>query len=89
MSMAEMLPIDPTPSSNQALNFRSVVLKLSALGVRMPLQRCESDCATICDAEGRDVFTVDANGNRPDEEAEQIAVILMDALNNSRAMGVL
>ncbi|MBD9390162.1 hypothetical protein IB237_23455 [Agrobacterium sp. AGB01] len=80
--MADLFTLAPPATS-------SLSLKLSALGVILPLQRCESDCATICDADGRDVFTVDANGNRPDEEAEQIAVTLMAAINSASAMGVL
>jgi hypothetical protein len=54
---------------------------LIALGFKLPLRQDAIDPCTVADAEGHDIFTVDANGERPDEQAEAIAKALIELIN--------
>jgi hypothetical protein len=49
--------------------------------VRLPLSLSRECPATIVDADGRDVATIDINRERPDPEAIKIALWLMMAVN--------
>lgn len=54
---------------------------LARLDIRMPLRHDTTYCGTIVDADGKMVFVIDVHGERPDEEVEDIAALLLLALN--------
>jgi hypothetical protein len=54
---------------------------LAARNVQLPLRLSEEDLGVVLDADGRDVFTVDSNGERPDAEVEMIAEWIVVAVN--------
>lgn len=54
---------------------------LSANDVRLPLRLSEEDAGVVLDADGRDVLTVDVNGERPDDQATSIARLLVVLVN--------
>lgn len=49
--------------------------------IRLPLAVSNDHVGVVIDADGNEVFTVDTNGERPDEEAASIAVLLVDVVN--------
>lgn len=54
---------------------------LTRLDIRMPLRHDTTHCGTIVDADGNMVFVIDIHGERQDEEVEDIAALLLLALN--------
>lgn len=54
---------------------------LLAARVRLPLRISPECSATIIDADGRDVATIDMNRERPDAEAVQITLWIILAVN--------
>lgn len=54
---------------------------LLAANARLPFSISKECPATIIDAEGRDVATIDINRERPDAEAIRIALWLVLAVN--------
>jgi hypothetical protein len=57
------------------------VERLRQLSVKLPLRPSEEDTGVILDADGIDVLTVDSNGERSDEEAQIIALMIVLAVN--------
>lgn len=58
-------------------------LAFSAHDVKLPLRRTAECDATLVDADGRDVLTVDVNTMRPDSDVEAIVQLLMNIINSS------
>lgn len=58
-----------------------ITAQLASCAISLPLRQADDDAPTIVDASGVDVFTVDVNRDRPDDEAEGIALFLMNAIN--------
>ena len=54
---------------------------VSLADVRLPLHLSEEDTGVVLDADGRDVFTVDVNSERPDDQVEAIALWIVCAVN--------
>jgi hypothetical protein len=50
--------------------------------VRLPLRLSDEDLGVILDADGRDVITVDTNGERPDDQVIAIADLIVRAIND-------
>ncbi|MCJ7996656.1 hypothetical protein J5N58_06785 [Rhizobium cremeum] len=61
----------------------NIVLAFSAHDVTLPLRRCAECSATLVDADGRDILTIDVNAARPDSDVEAIALLLMNIVNSS------
>lgn len=57
------------------------VAELAALDVTLPLSPSEQDLGVVLDAEGRDVVTVDVNGEAPDDQVAAIALWIACAVN--------
>lgn len=49
--------------------------------VRLPLRLSEEDLGVALDADGRDVLTVDVNGERPNDQVEAICLAIVDVIN--------
>lgn len=64
-----------------------VFAAFSANDVRLPLSPSAVDIGVILDADGNEVFTVDVNGERPDEETSSIAELLVDLVNTVAGFG--
>jgi hypothetical protein len=54
---------------------------LAATNVKLPVQLSETDVGVILDTEGRDVLTVDSENQRDDAETEEIASLIVVAIN--------
>ena len=63
------------------------VALLAERNVKLPLRLSEEDLGVVLDAKGRDVFTVDSNGERPDDEVEMIAGWIVLAANTCGGFG--
>ncbi|UFX01115.1 hypothetical protein SmedWSM1115_15105 [Sinorhizobium medicae WSM1115] len=51
--------------------------------VELPLRLSETDIGVLVDRHGCDVFTVDVNNERPDEEALTIALLMIECVNEA------
>ncbi|MDW9877356.1 hypothetical protein GOA90_08875 [Sinorhizobium meliloti] len=51
--------------------------------VELPLRLSETDIGVVLDRHGCDVFTVDVNNERPDEEALAIALFVVECVNEA------
>ncbi|NGO64232.1 hypothetical protein G6N76_11140 [Rhizobium daejeonense] len=60
-----------------------IALAFSAHDVKLPLRRCAECSATLVDADGRDVLTIDVNAARPDSDVEAIVLLIMKIINSS------
>lgn len=63
-----------------------VRLPFDAHDVKLPLARSPDCIATIVDADGRDVFTLDVNNDRADADVEALAEIILTIINSSAGM---
>lgn len=54
---------------------------LLANNVELPLVPSSEDAGVLLDAQGRDVITIDVNGDRPDKEVEALTAYLCMAVN--------
>ncbi|CCE96183.1 hypothetical protein SFHH103_01686 [Sinorhizobium fredii HH103] len=55
--------------------------------VKLPLRLCEEEVGVVLDDDGVDVFTVDSNGGRPDEEVSTIALLIVECVNAEAGFG--
>lgn len=69
-------PAALAPSAKQ-----SFAMDLQKLSVRLPLRHLDEECGTVVDADGAPVFVVDHNRERPDIEAQRIALWIILAVN--------
>lgn len=60
-----------------------VRLPFDAHDVKLPLTRSRECIATLVDAEGRDVLTIDVNNDRPDADVDALAQLIMTIVNTS------
>lgn len=65
----------------QSATTDAFVAELAALDVVLPLRLSREDLGVVLDATGEDVFTVDSNGDRPDDQVEAIAQWIVCAVN--------
>ncbi|WP_377299769.1 hypothetical protein [Rhizobium sp. SGZ-381] len=71
-------PAAPSPAS--------VIAGFADQGVTLPLRLSDEDIGVVLDADGRDVLTVDSNGERPDEQASAIALMIVSAVNAAASL---
>jgi len=57
------------------------VAELAALDVALPLRLSKEELGVVLDSDGRDVITIDVNGDRPDDQVEAIAQWIACAVN--------
>lgn len=55
--------------------------ELLDLGIMLPLHACDVHIGSVVDAEGEEIFVVDPNGERTDEESAAIVALLVSAVN--------
>ncbi|RVG28022.1 hypothetical protein [Sinorhizobium meliloti] len=70
-----------TAAKPQALSHRTIRTAFLDQNVELPLRLSETDIGVVLDRHGCDVFTVDVNNERPDEEAIAIALLLIECVN--------
>lgn len=58
------------------------VAALATANVALPLSPSAEHLGVVLDANGDDVFTVDSNGERPDDEVKIIALWVILAVNS-------
>ncbi|KEQ05727.1 hypothetical protein [Pseudorhizobium pelagicum] len=61
----------------------SIGLAFDAHDVKLPLERSNDCIATIVDASGRDVLTLDVNNERPDSDIEILTELVLNIINAS------
>lgn len=71
-------PPIPTFRPVIAMDFVSALAKLN---VFLPLEMRDDDIGVVIDVQGHDVFTVDVNGARPDDEVIAICRLIVLACN--------
>ncbi|OWZ95259.1 hypothetical protein B9J07_05825 [Sinorhizobium sp. LM21] len=49
--------------------------------VKLPLRLCDEEVGVVLDDDGVDVFTVDSNGARENEEVSTIALLIAECVN--------
>ena len=54
---------------------------LAEQDIVLPLRPSETEVGSVVDAQGREVFVVDVNGERPDDQVALIAALLIVAIN--------
>lgn len=55
----------------------------SPAGIRLPLRLHDTDVGVVVDAGDRDVFTVDVNRERRDEDVREIAAWIVAVVNSA------
>ncbi|MCA1368101.1 hypothetical protein I6F15_11885 [Bradyrhizobium sp. BRP14] len=65
----------------QSANPRTIRTAFLDQNVELPLRLSETDTGAVLDVHGCDVFTVDVNNERPDEEALAIALFIVECVN--------
>ncbi|MDX0885554.1 hypothetical protein GOD57_11565 [Sinorhizobium medicae] len=63
------------------VSHRSIRTAFLDQNVELPLRLSETDIGVVLDRHGCDVFTVDVNNERPDEEALAIALLIVECVN--------
>ncbi|MCJ8517795.1 MAG: hypothetical protein V7774_09070 [Pseudorhizobium pelagicum] len=61
-------------------------LPFDAHDVKLPLARSPDCLATLVDADGRDVLTLDVNNDRPDADVEALAQLILTIINTSAGL---
>lgn len=59
----------------------SLRVALDALEVKLPLRVATNDVGCVQDADGEDVFVVDVNNERDDEQVKAISTIIVTLVN--------
>ncbi|MDW9573423.1 hypothetical protein GOA73_08540 [Sinorhizobium meliloti] len=65
----------------QPVSHRSIRTAFLDQNVELPLRLSETDVGVVLDRHGCDVFTVDVNNERPDDEALAIALLIVESVN--------
>ncbi|RVJ68836.1 hypothetical protein [Sinorhizobium medicae] len=68
----------PEPVSN-----RTIRTAFFDQNIEVPLRLSQTDIGVVLDRHGCDVFTVDVNNERPDEEALAIALFIVECVNEA------
>ncbi len=63
-----------------------VRLPFDAHDVKLPLSRSPDCIATLVDANGQDVLTLDVNNTRPDADVEALAELILTIINTSAGL---
>lgn len=70
-------------ASPQPISHRIIRTAFLNQNVELPLRLSETDIGVVLDRHGCDVFTVDVNNERPDEEALAIALFIVECVNEA------
>lgn len=70
-----------TAAKPQPVSHRTIRTAFLDQNVELPLRLSETDIGVVLDRHGCDVFTVDVNNERPDEEAIAIALFIVACVN--------
>ncbi|ASQ10666.1 hypothetical protein [Sinorhizobium meliloti] len=70
-----------TAAKPQPVSHRTIRTAFLDQNVELPLRLSERDIGVVLDRHGCDVFTVDVNNERPDEEALTIALLIVECVN--------
>lgn len=70
-----------TAAKPQRVSQRTIRTAFLDQNVELPLRLSEMDIGVVLDRHGCDVFTVDVNNERPDEEAIAIALFIVESIN--------
>ncbi len=65
----------------QPVSHRTMRTAFLDQNVELPLRPSETEIGVVLDRHGCDVFTVDVNNERPDEEALAIALFIVECVN--------
>ncbi len=65
----------------QSVNPRAIRTAFLDQNVELPLRLSETDVGVVLDRHSCDVFTVDVNNQRPDDEALAIALLIVECVN--------
>lgn len=72
-----------TAAKPQPVSHRTMRTAFLDQNVELPLRLSETDIGVVVDRHGCDVFTVDVNNERPDEEALTIALLMIECVNEA------
>lgn len=67
----------------QPVSQRAIRTAFLDQNVELPLCLSDDDVGVVLDRHGCDVFTVDVNNERPDEEAQSIAFLIVECVNEA------
>ncbi|MDX0275722.1 hypothetical protein GOC21_17530 [Sinorhizobium meliloti] len=67
----------------QPVSHRTIRTAFLDQNVELPLRLSETDIGVVLDRHGCDVFTVDVNNDRPDDEALAIALFIVEYVNEA------
>lgn len=67
----------------QPVSHRTIRTAFLDQNVALPLRLSDEDVGVVLDAHGCDVFTVDVNNERPDDEALAIALFIVECVNEA------
>lgn len=67
----------------QPVSNRTIRTAFLNQNVELPLRLSDDDVGVVLDRHGCDVFTVDVNNERPDEEALAIALFIVEFVNEA------
>lgn len=68
--------------NNLSISSAAVVVAFRDQNVALPLRLSDEDIGVILDDDGVDVVTVDVNGDRPNAQANAIAMMIISAVNH-------
>ncbi|WP_457661895.1 hypothetical protein [Sinorhizobium medicae] len=68
-------------AAGQPISHRTIRTAFLDQNVELPLRLSETDVGVVLDRHGCDVFTVDVNNERPDDEALAIALFIVEFVN--------
>ncbi|RVO40453.1 hypothetical protein CN093_11500 [Sinorhizobium meliloti] len=72
-----------TAAKPQPVSDRTIRTAFLDQNVELPLRLSETDIGVVLDPHGCDVFTVDVNNERPDDEALAIALFIVECVNEA------
>lgn len=72
-----------TAAKSQPVSHRTIRTAFLDQNVELPLRLSEDDVGVVLDRHGCDVFTVDVNNERPDDEALAIALFIVECVNEA------
>lgn len=71
-----------TAAKTHPVSHRTIRTAFLDQNVELPLRLSETDIGVVLDRHGCDVFTVDVNNERPDDEALAIALFIVESVNS-------
>ncbi|MDW9888895.1 hypothetical protein GOC28_08395 [Sinorhizobium meliloti] len=78
---ATIKAFNATAAKPQPVSHRTMRTAFLDQNVELPLRLSETEIGVVLDRHGCDVFTVDVNNERPDDEALAIALFIVESIN--------